>query len=127
VAAAYALCISVPSVALTIANGSVAAHCLFEDANATAHVHARAAQTAPHFHSANSKHGHVDMAEPIKNWDDAQAAVSGCCGLFGAPAIVSNESVLDADRHPGSAAFPTLVVNLNGRGPERINRPPIDL
>jgi hypothetical protein len=51
----------------------------------------------------------------------------GCCGLFSPPAIVSERSVVFADRHLKSPAFPARDDALNGRGPDRLHRPPIAL
>ncbi|MBX6329974.1 MAG: hypothetical protein IRY89_15510 [Pseudolabrys sp.] len=128
--AAYALCISAPSVALTIADESVAAHCLFKDAAVAPHAHARVIHATQDIHPASSLHtlhGRTEIAASIKTGDETQATATDCCGLFFAPAIIGDGGVLSLDRRLASAAFPTLVESLIGRGPERLNRPPIAL
>lgn len=128
-AVAYALCVMAPPVALAFTDGSAAAHCLFEDSSSVPHVHAQwaSSQAAPHVHTTSASHSHPDVSGPIKSGDDTQAAVVGCCGLFSAPAISSKQNVLFAGQHLKSPAFPARDDVLNGRGPDRLHRPPIAL
>lgn len=129
VIAVYALSVVAPPVALAFIDGSVAAHCLFEDSDGAPHLHAKSAsiQVAPHQHITTAAHNHADISGPLKAGDETQAAVVGCCGLFSAPAVFRSQTVLLVDRVPESLPFPTLDYNLTGRGPELLHRPPIAL
>jgi hypothetical protein len=125
----YALCILMPNAALAF--GSATAHCLTEPPGA-AHMHRTAAQThvhadgVMHTHSDKASHHHGDAGTPEKHSDgDGKTHNGTCCGLFCISAIA----------HEPPSAFPaTLLVTrvspplddaLSGRGPARINRPPI--
>lgn len=128
-AVAYAICVIAPPMALAFADRSIAAHCLFEDSSGAPHVHAQSAsaQVVPHVHNAGAAHSHADVSGSIKVGDEAQGTAVGCCGLFSAPAISSNQNVLFADGAPESPASPALDDNLAGQGPDRLHRPPIAL
>jgi len=125
----YAFCILMPNAALAFSNAT--AHCLTE-AHGAAHMHQAAASThvhadgIVHTHSDKASHRHGDASTPEKHSDGDGKNHSGtCCGLFCISAIA----------HEPPSTFPATVLvtrvvlplddALAGRGPARINRPPI--
>jgi hypothetical protein len=125
----YAFCILMPNAALAFSNA--AAHCLTEphgaahvhEVTVTSHVHA---DGLTHTHSEIASHGPGDAGAPHEHSDgDGKNHNGGCCGLFCISAIA----------HEPASAFPApllvarifsrLDAALSGRGPSRINRPPI--
>jgi hypothetical protein len=130
-AALYVLSILLPSVAF--AWSGVPAHCLTEAGHA--HVHRSGDQPKAHVHGDGTVHTHGSKAAPHKDAEDValpdyangdgNKRDSNCCGLFcitglslEAPAIASTPVV-------GSHSVAALAGVLTGRGPDRINRPPI--
>ena len=121
----YALCVLMPAAAVALTS---AAHCLTGPQGA-AHVHQAASQA--HVHSDGVAHAHADQpadhadGAPHEHSDAAGAQNGNCCGLFCVSAIAH-------DAHPALGAtiaaqrtVPARAYALPGRGPERINRPPI--
>ena len=123
----YALCILAPSVAFAFSDNPAVAHCLTEG-----HV-------GPHDHGAKPEHGgklhvhadgsahqhHDDGTAPQPAGDDGKAPVANCCGLFSVVAIPYQPDINLGLNIPASVVVPALAEALSGRGPERINRPPI--
>jgi hypothetical protein len=126
----YAFCILMPNVALALS--SAAAHCLTEPHGAS-HVHQAADTThvhadgKAHTHSGSAAHDHGDASAPHKHSDGDGKNHSGtCCGLFCITAIAHEPaSALSAPIFVSARIFPGLGDGLSGRGPGRINRPPI--
>ncbi len=120
VAALYTLCILAPSAAFAFSASPGVAHCLTEghvgihDHGGKAHVHADG--TAHH-------HGHDGAAAP--SGDDEKSRVASCCSLFSVVALPGEPDLSLGFYSPGSIVLPVLADALSGRGPERINRPPI--
>ena len=127
VAALYALCVLAPAVAFAFSDNPAVAHCLTEG-----HV-------GVHDHGANHEHGgtlhvhadgsahqhHDDGAAPQPSHDDGKAAIATCCGLFSVVAIPGEPVPSFGSDSLASVVLPVLGEALSGRGPERINRPPI--
>jgi hypothetical protein len=127
VAALYALCILAPAVAFALSDNPAIAHCLTEG-----HV-------GVHDHGANHEHGgklhvhadgsahqhHEDGAALQPSHDDGKAAIATCCGLFSVVAIPGEPVPSFGLDSLASVVLPVLGEALSGRGPERINRPPI--
>ena len=121
-AALYSFCVLSPHTALALAN---AAHCLTEPHGA-AHVHQEQAAAKGHVHADGVAHAHHDTGTPQKESDaDGKSHSRNCCGVFCVTAMA---------HEPGLALFasPTALLvgpgafyQLAGRGPDRINRPPI--
>jgi hypothetical protein len=117
----YALCVLAPSVALAFVDGPTAAHCLTDqhgvvspDDHGSVHVHADG--TSHRHHDSSAEHGDSD--------GDGKSPAGNCCGLFCMNALAAAAVTLTTPAHFIFAA-PTLDDHLAGRGPDRINRPPI--
>ena len=119
-AALYMLCILAPSAAFAFSASPGVAHCLtaghvgIHDHGGKVHVHADG--TAHH-------HDHDGAAPP--SGDDEKSRVASCCSLFSVVALPGEPGPSLGLYSPGSTVLPVLADALSGRGPERINRPPI--
>jgi hypothetical protein len=126
-AALYALCILAPSAAFAFSNNPAVAHCLTED-HVGAHVQASTHDHGGtvHVHGDGVAHEHHDDgAAPPSSGDDGKAAAAACCSLFSIVAIPDGLGLSLALYSPASVVVPALDEALSGRGPDRINRPPI--
>jgi hypothetical protein len=129
--ALYAVCILAPSAAFALSSNPSLAHCLTEDHVApvvhdhgTAHAHEHAGMT--HQHADGSTHQHHHHGAPQKHsGGDGKTPVPSCCGLFSVVAIADEPGVVLGSSGHASRLVPALRDTLNGRGPDRINRPPI--
>ena len=126
-AALYALCVVAPGLTIAVASGAAAAHCLTDDHQGLAHVHAQGpVQGKPHVHADGAAHEHADDAAPAKDGDDPQIPAGACCGLFCFSAVTVDPAMVERPVH-ASRVFAAPDDGLDGRGPDRINRPPISL
>ena len=125
VAVMYALCILAPAVAFAFSNNPAVAHCLTED-HVGVHDHGSKHAAKLHVHADGSTHQHHDDgAVPEPADDDGKWAIATCCGLFSVVAIPV-EPIPSFDFYSlASVVLPVVGEALSGRGPERINRPPI--
>jgi hypothetical protein len=121
----YALCVLAPSVALAFADSAATAHCLTE-APIAAHVHQQ--QPASHSHGSvdGAAHVHSDESTPQQHSGaDGMNHAGNCCGLFCITAM-PHEPALALSAPPVAALTGIgAAYELAGRGPDRINRPPI--
>jgi hypothetical protein len=76
-----------------------------------------------HAHGEQGSHQHADGSAPHKH--DADETHGNCCGLFCVTAIAHAAPALLAAPVAAGPALPALEQALAGRGPDRINRPPI--
>src|SRR5262249_59776373 len=131
VAALYASCVIAPTAAMAFDNGDHAAHCFSDEQlglarahrTAAGHAHAEGHDKAD-VHADGATHQH-DGTHPPKSGNGNDPAA--CCGLFGLTAMAVDPQ-LDLgvpSRH--SSILPVSLDKLTGRGPDRINRPPIAL
>jgi hypothetical protein len=126
-AALYALCILAPAAAFVFSNNPTIAHCLTEG---HVGVHNQAGQHdhggKVHVHADGTTHQHHDDgAAPQPSGDDGKSPMATCCGLFSVVAI-PGEPVPSLEFYSvASVVLPPPGEALSGRGPERINRPPI--
>ena len=119
-AALYMLCILAPSAAFAFSANPGVAHCLTEG---HVGVHDHGGKVHVHAHGIAHQHGHDGAVPP--SGDNEKSRVAACCSLFSVVAI-SGESSLNLGLYsPASIVPPILADALSGRGPERINRPPI--
>jgi hypothetical protein len=132
-AALYALCILAPSAAFAFSNNPSIAHCLIEGHTATtAHDHGTTTVHdhggKVHVHADGTAHQHHDDGSAQKHPSDGgKADVATCCGLFSVVAVASEPDLILGLSSTASILLPALREALSGRGPERINRPPISL
>jgi hypothetical protein len=132
IAALYALCILTPAVAFAFSNNPAVPLCLIEghvgvhnsggmDDHGAAHDHGGMV----HVHVDGSPHQHHDDGTSPQHTDDDKARVGSCCGLFSVVAIAGEPSPNLGLYSLASVVVPVVGTALSGRGPERINRPPI--
>jgi len=116
----YALCILAPSVAFAFSDNPAVAHCLTEG-----HVgpHDHGGKVHVHSDGIAHQHGHDGAVPP--SGDNEKSRVAACCSLFSVVAISGGSSLNLGLYSPASIVPPILADALSGRGPERINRPPI--
>jgi hypothetical protein len=126
-AALYALCILAPSAAFAFSNNPAVARCLTEDpigVHVQVSKHDHGAKSHVHADGVAHEH-HADGAAPPSSGDDGKAAVAACCGLFSVVAISDGPGLSLALYSPAAVVVPALDEAMSGRGPDRINRPPI--
>ena len=123
----YALCILAPAVAFALSDDPALAHCLTEG-HVGIHDHGAKPEHGGklHVHADGTAHQHHDDgAAPQSSGNDGKAAIATCCGLFSVVAI-PGELLPNFGLHSlASVVLPVLADALSGRGPDRINRPPI--
>jgi hypothetical protein len=130
-AALYALCVLAPAAAFAFSNNPAAAHCLTEghvgvhnqaQHNQAQHNHA----DQVHVHADGTAHQHHDHGTaPQPSNDDGKSPMATCCGLFSVVAIPGGPVPSLEFYSLASVVLPPPGEALSGRGPERINRPPI--
>ena len=126
----YAFCVIVPSAA--VAFGGDAAHCFTADQLGLTHVHQPAAGHShvealgnQHVHADGTTHHHDGSHHPGTN--DRNDSPAACCGLFGVTAMAVDPHLELGAPSQASSILPVSLEKLTGRGPDRINRPPIAL
>jgi hypothetical protein len=120
VAALYLLCILAPSAVFAFSVNPGLAHCLTEG-----HVGVHDHGGKIHIHADGTAHQHDDDGAAPPSGDNEKSRVATCCSLFSVVAI-SGETGLSLGLYsPASIMLPVVPDSLNGRGPDRINRPPI--
>ena len=126
-AALYTLCILAPTVAFALSENPAMAHCLTEG-HVGVHDHGANPEYGGklHVHADGTAHQHHDDgAPPQPSRDDGKAAIAACCGLFSVVAI-PGEPIPSFGLHSLAAVVLSVLTEApSGRGPERINRPPI--
>jgi len=121
-AAVYALCVLAPTAALAVMHGPAVVHCLTEQHGlATSHAH----DDGMHVHGDGTTHHHGNGAAPAHSDRDGKAHPADCCGLFCMAALAAEPAVTLANPQHFSLVGPALDDDVAGRGPDRINRPPI--
>ena len=79
-----------------------------------------------HVHADGTAHQHHDDgAAPQAPADDGKGPIASCCGLFSVVAIPGEPVPSFGLDSLASVVLPVFGEALSGRGPERINRPPI--
>jgi hypothetical protein len=127
-AVVYLACVIAPPVALALGDSGVAADCLFD------HDHE---VVAAHVHADGNVHRHADASAIAHDHDnglgrddhesDGKSRAGTCCGLFSLSATLSDTAFrIDAPLR-SQPVSPRLAESLAGRGPDRVNRPPIVL
>jgi hypothetical protein len=127
-AAIYAACVVAPPIALAFADSAVAAHCLTEDNRGLADRHAQGdAPGVVHAHDDGTMHEHSNDAAPGSDEGEQTKQAASCCGLFCFVAVTGDLNLGVGQPAHASSVLPVLDEHLDGRGPDRINRPPIPL
>ena len=119
-AALYMLCILAPSAAFAFSANPGLAHCLTEG-----HVGVHDHGGKIHIHADGTAHQHDDHGAAPPSGDNEKSAVATCCSLFSVVAKLGEPGLSLGLYSPASTVLPVLADALTGRGPERINRPPI--
>ena len=131
-ALAYLLCVIGPPVALAFMDTGAAVHCLTarHEHRATAQspdVQAHARQAAAHGHDAAGAHRHDPGHDTGTSEPGGKVTTVNCCGTFCVSAMPASP-VPDVVPHAGiPAAVAAVNHGIAGRGPDRIDRPPIVL
>jgi hypothetical protein len=120
IAALYMLCILAPSAVFAFSTNFGVAHCLTEG-----HVGVHDHGGKVHVHADGTAHQHHDDGAAPPSGDDDKSRVASCCSLFSVVAIPGESGLSLGLYSPASIVLPVLADALSGRGPERINRPPI--
>jgi hypothetical protein len=120
IAALYILCILAPSAAFALSAHPGIAHCLTEG-----HVGVHDHGGKVHVHADGTAHQHDDDGAVPPSGDNEKSPVATCCSLFSVVAISGDLGPSLGLYSPASIVLPVVADSLNGRGPERINRPPI--
>jgi hypothetical protein len=122
----YVLCILAPAVAFALSDNPAVAHCLTEG---HVGVHDHGAQHEHggklHVHADGTTHQHHDDGTAPPPAADGKGPIASCCGLFSVVAIAGELVPSFVFDSLASVVLPALGEALSGRGPERINRPPI--
>jgi hypothetical protein len=125
----YALCVMTPAIALAMGDDVATAHCL----NAVAVQVAAAPHDHGHDHghasdATDTHHDYADHAAPAHHTDGGgKAPMGSCCGLFCLAGLPSNLGPVVEQTVHASTEILSGEDHLIGRGPDRINRPPISL
>jgi hypothetical protein len=122
----YVLCILAPAVAFAFSDNPAVARCLTEG-HVGIHNHGSKHDGGQlHVHADGSTHHHDDDGVvPQPAGHDGKGAMATCCGLFSVVAIPGEPVPTFGFHSLASGVLPILGEALSGRGPERINRPPI--
>jgi hypothetical protein len=117
--ALYMLCILAPSAAFAFSANPGVAHCLTEG-HVGGHDHGTV-----HVHADGTTHQHEHDGAAPPSGDDEKSRAAGCCSLFSVVALPGEPGLSLGFYSPASIVLPVPADPLSGRGPERINRPPI--
>jgi hypothetical protein len=128
--ALYALCVMAPSAATAFGAGERPAHCFTDEQLGLAHAHRAAighahtdAHAKTHLHADGTTHHHDAARHPATSGKRHDPAA--CCGLFGLTAMAVDPQLDLGIPSRRSSILPASFDELTGRGPDRINRPPI--
>jgi hypothetical protein len=130
-AALYALCILSPSAAFAFSHNPSAAHCLTEDGITTAahdhggKIHVHADGTTHRHHDHGSVQPRDDGPTQKHSSDRPKGDTATCCSLFSVVAVAGEPDLVLGFSSSASVLVPAPREAMSGRGPERINRPPI--
>src|SRR5262249_10899507 len=119
----YALCVLAAPAAFAFSHNPHLAHCLTND-HVAANVYDHGGTV--HVHHDGTAHRHHDGGAPhTSSADDGKSQAASRCGLFSLVAIPGEPVLPLGLLSRTSVVVPALCDDLSGRGPERINRPPI--
>ena len=129
-AALYAFCLVAPTLAFAFSNDAAVPFCLTEN-----HVSTHHDAGAMHIHGDGGSHHHMedvhvdglshDQSPPHDRSGNPHGGPADCCGLFPMAGLSGEPRIAFGPSNPASVLLPPLTDALHGRGPDRINRPPI--
>jgi hypothetical protein len=122
-AAVYAFCVLAPAAALAFMDGPAAVHCL-TDQHGIAAPHANDGDTHVHADGTSHRHHANDATHQDSN-GGGKSHPGNCCGLFCMTALSADPTLVLSAPVRFTFAAPALDERIAGRGPDRINRPPI--
>lgn len=121
IAVFYALCSVTPALAIALADKSAAAaHCLTSDHRGDAKP-----LLGLHDHGGGAFHSHAGDEASAADSDEPESPPGKCCGLFCTTALPAAYHMPPGGPIHDSTPFSSVQEDLTGRGPDRINRPPI--
>jgi len=129
-ALAYLFCVLAPPAAFAFSHNPDVARCLIEGhvgivaQNHSNHDHGNPDHGKVHVHADGTAHQHHDHHAPQSPPDPNGQALS-CCGLFSVVGLPEVVGLVPDMLGQASIVLPARADALTGRGPERINRPPI--
>jgi hypothetical protein len=116
----YAFCVLAPPAAFAFSHDPDVARCLIEGhVGIAVHDHGKM-----HMHADGTAHHHHDPHAPQKQ-PDPSGQLPNCCSLFSLVAIPEAVGSVPEMFGHASIVLPALANVLTGRGPDRIDRPPI--
>jgi hypothetical protein len=138
-AALYGFCVLAPSLAFAFFDNPAVPFCLTESYlnpmlySGAPHTHDdgdaphHADHSAPHEHAASHEHATVQEHSAPHHHPDhgANGNSTDCCGLFPMVGLFGEARFAFGPSNLVSVPFPALTDALQGRGSERINKPPI--
>src|SRR5262249_24124184 len=104
-----------------------AAHCLTDIGPAHVHQHQH---VAAHVHDDGTVHQHHrsgSAAADPQSTSDHDGGAAGCCGLFCLTGMTADAAAALGTPTHHAPVFAISMEQLAGRGPDRINKPPIAL
>lgn len=124
-----------PSAAVALGDGGHPAHCLTDEQlglphqhqhdDGPGHVGAHAhGQPLVHLHEDGTVHRHTNASRQ-SGPSDRDGGAGACCGLFGLTALAVDPQLDLGPPSRHASIFSMSFEELSGRGPDRINRPPI--
>jgi hypothetical protein len=124
--ALYAVCVVLPSVRLAVTSGSAPSHCLTDHHRGVSEVRL---QDGIHVHGSIYVDGDGAMdkhADNSKEGGDGKLKchAGACCGFFCCAAITWDSGATVVQPVHAALLFGALDERLDGRGPQRIGRPP---
>ena len=125
--ALYALCLVMPSIASAFPNGSAPSHCPTDDHHGAPEVRLQDGIHIPTLDdNAIYRHAEYRRADNSVDSGDGKLKCHGgaCCGLFCCAAITGDSGATLVKPGHASLLFGALDERLDGRGPQRIGRPP---
>jgi hypothetical protein len=131
----YAFCLLAPTLAFAFSNDAAVPFCLTEN-----HVSPHHDAAAMHLHGDGGHgdgggHHHMegvqadglshDQSPPHDHSGHPNGGPADCCGLFPMAGLSGEPRIAFGPSNLASVLLPPLTDALHGRGPDRINRPPI--
>jgi hypothetical protein len=122
----YAFCSVAPTIALSF-DPSISVRCLLTEGPAPLAVHSAKPHNHSHSHADGTAHHHHDESARKDTHTHDKGHAAECCGMLFLNGVVAEHRVDVARLLQNGHAFLITSETFSDRGPERINKPPIDL